>query len=97
MPHFDVALIVWPSDPHAGGPRLLGRVSDPDLVDAVRDRIAAARRYELASLERPVRLVREASKQAEAIPNDGESPTPLHVGSRPIRPKDPLVDDDGSD
>ena len=65
IPHFDIALIEWPSGSHAGGPRLLGRVSDPDLVEAVRDRIGAARRRELARLERPARLVRETPKHRE--------------------------------
>jgi hypothetical protein len=60
--HFDIALIEWPNGSQAGGPRLLGRISDPDLVEAVRNRIGAARRRELARLKRPARLVRETPK-----------------------------------
>jgi len=56
MARIDLALVEWPDIPEAG-PRLLGRLGDPDLVDAARERIAAARRRELAALEAPVRLV----------------------------------------
>lgn len=57
MARIDLALVEWPDIPEAG-PRLLGRLADPDLVDQARERIAAARRRELATLEAPVRLVR---------------------------------------
>jgi len=56
-PTLDVALIEWPDGPEAGGPRLLGFVRDADLVEAVRERLAAARRRDLARLAAPVRLV----------------------------------------
>lgn len=39
------------------GLRLVGRLGDPDLVAAVRVRLAAERRRELARLESPVRPV----------------------------------------
>lgn len=53
----DLALVEWPNGP-GGSPRLLGRLADADLVQAVRDRLAEARRRELASLEgRPLRLI----------------------------------------
>lgn len=61
----DLALFEWPTTPEAGGPRLLGRLSDPDLVEQVRDRIAAAHRRELARLEGPVRLVGAPQVEAE--------------------------------
>ena len=64
--HIDVALIEWSSD-RSIGPRILGRVSDPELVDAVRERLAAQRREELARLEPPVRLVEDNDG-----PEDGE-------------------------
>lgn len=41
----------------SGGLTLLGRLTDPDLVEAVSERIAAQRRRELATLEPPVRPV----------------------------------------
>ena len=43
-----------------GGPqglRLIGRLTDVDLVTKVRDRIAEVRRRELVALERPASLV----------------------------------------
>lgn len=55
MPRYDVTLLEWPDDPDSGGPRLLGRLSDSDLVREVRDRIATSRRRELARLDNPVR------------------------------------------
>jgi hypothetical protein len=65
MPRVDLALVEWPEDLSLGGPRLLGRIADPDLVELVRERIAAHRRRELARLGPPVRLVGED-------PEDGE-------------------------
>jgi len=63
----DIALIEWPEGREAGGPRLLGRLSDPDLVETVRDRLAAERRRELARLGSPVRLAaREDAEDAGA-------------------------------
>src|SRR5258705_11586638 len=56
----DLALIDWSDDGH---PRLLGRLHDADLVEAVRARLAAARRRELSRLENPVRLVSPASEE----------------------------------
>lgn len=46
----EVDLISWPDGPD-GGPRLLGRTSDPGVVAYVRERLAAVRRAELARLE----------------------------------------------
>lgn len=57
MARVDLALIEWPECPDLGGPRLLGRLADPDLVELVRERLVAARRRELARLDQPVRLV----------------------------------------
>jgi hypothetical protein len=63
----EVSLIEWPSGPEHGGPRLLGRSADPDLITAVREHLAAASRRELTRLEPPVRL---AGRDA----NDDEPP-----------------------
>lgn len=53
----EVVLFELADDPSVVGPRLLGRLTDPDLIAIVRDRLAAVRRRELARLEPPVRLV----------------------------------------
>lgn len=52
-----IALVEWPIDLAAGHPRIVGRTADPELVEAVRDRLAAERRRSLAELESPVRAV----------------------------------------
>ena len=71
----ELAILEWGPDPDLG-PRLLGRLSDPDLVQLARQRLAAVRRRELARLEPPVRLVRdeEDSSSARSVgsPHDGE-------------------------
>ena len=51
MRDLDVALLEWPDGRERGGPRLIGRTSDPDLVQVVREYIASQRRSELARLE----------------------------------------------
>ncbi len=61
MPTLEVSLIEWPNGPEQGGPRLLGRSADPELVEAVRSGIAATRRRELARIEGvPLRVVSTA-------------------------------------
>ena len=50
---FDIALFEWPDDRTSGGPRLVGRIGDRDLVEAIRLRLAANHRVELARLEQP--------------------------------------------
>ena len=50
MPQWRLCLIEWPDDPDAGGPRLLGETSDPDLVEAVRSRLVTTRERELTRL-----------------------------------------------
>ena len=62
--YIDVAVIEWPEG-EAGGPRLLGRLSDPDLVKLATNRLAARRRRELAQLEGPVRLVESSEGRGE--------------------------------
>ncbi len=54
MMRLDVALVEWPELPGLGGPRLLGRTADPELVARVRDCILAEHRRDLARLEEPV-------------------------------------------
>ena len=49
---WSVALLEWPDGIERGGPRLLGRTSDTDLVARVREQLAAERRQELSRLER---------------------------------------------
>lgn len=44
-------------------PRILGRLSDPDLVAEVRERLAAAQRRRLAALEPPVRPVADPDSE----------------------------------
>lgn len=50
-----------------GGILLVARTSDPELIQTVRNQIAAERRRELARLEPPVRL-------ADRDANDDEPP-----------------------
>ncbi len=63
-----VALLEWPNGLEQGGPRLLGRTSDPDLIAQVRDRLAAERRRELARLKPPGRPVRDDDPDSEIQP-----------------------------
>lgn len=60
MRRLEIALLEWPAE---GGPHLLGRASDSDLIDLVRDRIAAARRRELAQLGDHLRVADPESDQ----------------------------------
>ena len=55
----EVALVEFPEGVEAGGPRVLGRVSDPQIVETVRAALAAERRRDLARLQSPVHLVDE--------------------------------------
>lgn len=54
MPYV-VALLEYSDDLDAG-PRLIGRLADPDLAETVRRRLDALRR---AELRRPVAIVRD--------------------------------------
>ena len=58
MKEVEIALVAWPDGVGGGGPLILGRVTDPDLIDSVRKRLAAAKRRQLAELETPVRVER---------------------------------------
>jgi hypothetical protein len=54
----EVTLIEWPNGREAGGPRLLGRTSDPSLISRVQSDLAERHRIQLADLEEcPVQLV----------------------------------------
>ncbi len=66
---FDIALFEWPTGRTSGGPRLVGRIADPDLVATIRSRLAATHREELARLELP-QLASTADARA------GGAPTP---------------------
>ena len=68
MTRIDLVLVEWSDFPDLDGPRLLGRVADSDLVDAVRERLAAQRRRELARLEPPVRPVPDDDSEKEVEP-----------------------------
>ena len=58
MRTLEVSLIEWPEGPERGGPRLLGRTEDPEVVAAVSERLAAEGRKALARFKGPpVRLV----------------------------------------
>ena len=46
----EIALVEWPPPGELGGPRLIGRIYDPDLIAEVRERLLAAHRRELARL-----------------------------------------------
>lgn len=46
----EIALVEWPPPGELGGPRLIGRLYDPDLITEVRERLLAAHRRELARL-----------------------------------------------
>jgi len=64
----EVALLEWPDGPENGGPRLLGRLSDPILVKTVRERLAAIRRRELGRLEgRRLRSVPSSAEDESLI------------------------------
>lgn len=53
MKTYEVSLIEWPDGPHRGGPRLLARSEDRDLVELVRGRLIAEQRRELTRLRGP--------------------------------------------
>jgi len=63
MRMLEVALAEWPE---GGGPIVLGRTTDPAIVRAVREHLAAARRRELDRLDPGLRVV----------PNPDESDRP---------------------
>ena len=51
MRTLEVSLIEWPDGMEAGGPRLLGRTTDPGIVARVQAELAAERRLQLERLE----------------------------------------------
>ena len=59
MRALDVALVEEPEGREAGGPRVLGHITDTEIVAQIQEHIAAARRRELSRLEPPVRPVRD--------------------------------------
>ena len=77
MRSFEIALVEWPEGREAGGPRILGHITDPDLVAQVRDLIATRRRRELSRLESPVRLLPDSdtpdTQVCESSPVQGAS------------------------
>ena len=67
---FELALFVEGPD----GIRLCGRLSDADLVDEARERVAAVQRRRLAALEPPVRLVADPEDPDHPHEKPGEVP-----------------------
>ena len=61
MRELEIALIEWPDGREAGGPRVIGHVTNPEIVAQVRKIISSARRRELVRLEPPVRSTRDES------------------------------------
>ena len=59
--HLQVGLFATSGD----GVRLLGRTSEPDIVESVQERIVAERRRELAEIEPPIRLVADSPEGTE--------------------------------
>ena len=51
MTTLEISLIEWPEDRETGGPRLLGRTSDPDLIELVKSAIARQHREQIERLE----------------------------------------------
>ena len=68
MRSLEVALIEWPDGREAGGPRVIGHVTDSEIVARVRRLIADARRRDLARLEPPVRPLRDDDPENEVEP-----------------------------
>jgi hypothetical protein len=51
MRTLEVSLIEWPDGPNHGGPRLLGRTTEPGIVTRVQAELAAQQRERLSRLE----------------------------------------------
>ena len=66
-----VALIEYPEGIERGGARLLGRTSDPSLVEKVRERLATERRLDLLKLTPPNRFAKDETP-IRLVPNDDE-------------------------
>jgi hypothetical protein len=64
----EVALIEWPDGREAGGPLVIGHLTDPEIVARVRDLLAAARRRDLRRLEPPVRSIPDDDLDGEVEP-----------------------------
>ena len=69
----EVDLISWPDGPN-GGPRLLGRTDDPEVVAYVRSQILAERRGELA------RLAGQDRAHLRPLPDPGSEDAPAGDG-----------------
>ena len=65
MRELEIALIEWPEGRAAGGPRVVGHLTDPEIVERVRDLVAAARRRELARLQPAVRSIPHDDSDSE--------------------------------
>jgi hypothetical protein len=61
----EIVLVDWSDRPDFEGPRLLGRLRDPDLVEAAQDRLTAATLRHLAAIRPPVQLARDPVVEAD--------------------------------
>ena len=52
-PEYEVVLFEYPEGRDVGAPRLLGTVNDPEIVDAVREVVAANKRALASHSRRP--------------------------------------------
>lgn len=56
---FEVALVAWPP---RGGTQIVGRSADPDLVDAVRERLVRELEGEPGAGSAPLRVLRRPNR-----------------------------------
>ena len=67
MSVFEVVLVEWAEGRQAGGPRVLGQVTQPEIVERVREIVAAEHRRELARTQHKLgMLLWYASRHQEA-------------------------------
>jgi len=62
MPRLELVLVGWPDGADLEGPRLMGRLSDEDLVSEAQERLAAGHVRRLRELRPPVRPVTDESE-----------------------------------
>ena len=62
----DISVIEWPDDPESSGPRLLGRLSDADMVDEALSRLERTRLREITRL-RGAGVLHLAPAQGEGV------------------------------
>jgi hypothetical protein len=65
MSRLELVLVGWPDGADLEGPRLMGRLSDEDLVSEAQDRLAAGHVRRLRELRPPVRPVPDPPEGTE--------------------------------